>query len=723
MLTKSEESYLLKKLGRQANQLEIDMIDAEWSEHCSYKSSKKFVRSLPSRGKRVVVGPGYDAGVLDIGDDDVITVHIESHNHPSAVEPYGGAATGVGGVIRDIISMGTRPVALLDALRFSSIDKVNKTSKSKWLFRNVVKGIADYGNCIGIPTVGGDIEFDNSFKDYCLVDVAAIGLGKKSQIISNHAEEGDIIVLAGNPTGKDGIRGASFASKLLDNEEDRSAVQIPDPFLEKLLIEATIEATNRKCINATKDLGGGGLSCCLSELSDLVEKGFEVELSSVHTKIDDITPNEIMISESQERMVYIINKKKLSIFNEIFAKYGITYSIIGKVSGKGNLNILYDGKPIASLSCNMMVNAPLARWKSKRPSYLDNLKRKIKLEVLENYNDILLRLLTNPNIGNKSWVYQQYDHEVGLRTVIKPGADASVIRVNDNKFVSIKLDGNSKHCYLDPYQGMLGCLSESCRNVACTGAQPIGILDHLQFGSPENPYIYWTFIKSIKAIIDFCNYMKIPVVGGKVSFYNETMNSPIKPSPVIGTIGLIKDRNHITNNIPKSGNSLFILGQTREELGGSEYFELIEHAEYGIVPKVNLSADKKNRSAVLDMIERGLIDFVHDCSKGGIGTALSELAIFGNIGIDVDLKNIPNTCTRNDFLLFAESHSRFIIGTSNPDRLKKFMKNRKCRFSEIGRTDSTLTLNIHYSGKEVINLPIKELANRYNTMISTMDGT
>jgi phosphoribosylformylglycinamidine synthase len=723
MLTKSEKIYLLKKLGRQANQLEIDMIDAEWSEHCSYKSSKKFVRSLPSRGKRVVIGPGYDAGVLDIGDDDVITVHIESHNHPSAVEPYGGAATGVGGVIRDIISMGTRPIALLDALRFSSIDKVNKTSKSKWLFRNVVKGIADYGNCIGIPTVGGDIEFDNSFKDYCLVDVAAIGLGKKSQIISNHAEDGDIIVLAGNPTGKDGIRGASFASKLLDNQEDRSAVQIPDPFLEKLLIEATIEATKRECINATKDLGGGGLSCCLSELSELVEKGFEIELSSVHTKIDDITPNEIMISESQERMLYIINKKKLSVFKEIFTKYGITYSIIGEVSGKDNLSILYDGKPIASLSCNLMVNAPLARWKSKRPIYLDKLKTKFKLEALANYNNILLRLLANPTIGNKSWVYQQYDHEVGLRTVIKPGANASVIRVNDNKFVSIKLDGNSKHCYLDPYQGMLGCLSESCRNVACTGAQPIGILDHLQFGSPENPYIYWTFIKSIKAIIDFCSYMKIPVVGGKVSFYNETMNSPIKPSPVIGTIGLIKDRTHITNNIPNRGNRLFILGQTREELGGSEYFELIDHAEYGRVPKVNLRTDKKNRSAVLDMIEMDLIDFVHDCSKGGIGTALSELAIFGSIGIDVDLKNIPNTCTRNDFLLFSESHSRFIIGTSNPDRLQKFMKNRNCSFSEIGRTDSTMTLNIHYSGKEVIKLPINELVNRYNTMNITMDGT
>jgi len=722
MLTKSEEIYLLKKLGRQPNVLEIDMIDAEWSEHCSYKSSRKYVKSLPSRGKRVIVGPGYDAGVLDIGDDDVITVHIESHNHPSAVEPYGGAATGVGGVIRDIISMGTRPVALLDALRFSSLDKVNETSKSKWLFRNVVKGIADYGNCIGIPTVGGDIEFDDSFKDYCLVDVAAIGLGKKDQIISNHAEDGDLIVLAGNPTGKDGIRGASFASKLLDDDENRSAVQIPDPFLEKLLIEATIEATKRNCINATKDLGGGGLSCCLSELSHLVEKGFEVELSSVHTKVPDITPNEIMISESQERMMYIINKSKMSIFGEIFTKYGITYSIIGKVCGQDNLKILYDGKPLASLSCSLMVNAPLAKWKSKRPNYLDKLRTKIKLEKMGNYNDILLRLLANPNIGNKNWVYQQYDHEVGLRTVIKPGANASVIRVNDNKFVSIKLDGNSKHCYLDPYQGMLGCLSESCRNVVCTGAQPIGIIDHLQFGSPENPYIYWTFIKSIKAIIDFCKYMKIPVVGGKVSFYNETMNSPIKPSPVIGTIGLIKGQAHITNNIPNVGNKLFILGQTREELGGSEYFELIGRAEYGRVPKVNLKTDKNNRSAVLDLIENGLIDFVHDCSKGGIGTALAELAISGNIGINIDLKKIPNRCRRDDFLLFSETHSRFIIGSSNPDKIKRFMRNRKCTFSEIGQTDSSMTLNIHNSGKEVINLSIIELAQRYNTMNSTMDG-
>ena len=722
MLTRKEETHLQKKLGRRPNLLEIDMIDAEWSEHCSYKSSKKFLRLLPSRGKRVVVGPGYDAGVLDIGDGDVITVHIESHNHPSAVEPYGGAATGVGGVIRDIISMGTRPIALLDALRFSSLNDENKTSKSKWLFKNVVKGIADYGNCIGVPTVAGEVEFDDSFKNYCLVDVAAIGLGKRAQIISNHADEGDEIVLAGNPTGKDGIRGASFASKLLD-DEDRSAVQIPDPFLEKLLIEATIEASKSNCINAIKDLGGGGLSCCLSEMSHLVDKGFEVDLAAVHTKVADMSPNEIMISESQERMVYIINRKKLSRFKEIFNKYGITYSIIGKVHGQDNLNILFEGKSIANISCDLMVNAPLSYRKSKKPGYLNRTKKDIEMPKVKDYNSIMLDLLSNPNIGNKDWVFQQYDHEVGLRSVIKPGANASVIRVNDNKFVSIKLDGNSKHCYLDPYLGTLGCLSESCRNVVCTGAEPIGIIDHLQFGSPENPQIFWTFRKSVEAIIDFCNYMKVPVVGGKVSFYNETMSSPIKPSPVIGTIGLIKDRSNITKCVPTFGDTLFVLGKTYEELGGTEYTDLMGHSKYGNVPKVDLEIDRKNNSAVLALIQQRLIDFVHDCSKGGIGAALAELAISGNVGIAIDLKKIPSDCSRHDYLLFSESHSRFIIGSKQPDRVKKLLRSRRCIFSEIGEVETTKILNFHYSGKEVINLPVYDLACRYNSINHIMDGT
>ena len=722
MLTREEEIYLREKLGRKPNSLEFDMIDAEWSEHCSYKSSRKYIILLPSSGKRVIVGPGYDAGVLDLGDDDVLTVHIESHNHPSAVEPYGGAATGVGGVIRDIISMGTRPIALLNALRFSSLNEANKTSKSKWLFKNVVKGIADYGNCIGIPTVGGDIEFDNSFKDYCLVDVAAIGLGKKDQVISNHANDGDLIVLAGNPTGKDGIRGASFASKLLD-AEDRSAVQIPDPFLEKLLIEATIEAAKSNCINAIKDLGGGGLSCCLSELSQFVNRGFEIELSSVHTKVTGLSPNEIMISESQERMVYIINKQKLSTFDEIFNKYGITYSIIGKVHGQDNLNILFHGKAIANISCNLMVNAPLCNRKSKKPEYLKKIKKKIVLDKIRDHNIILLHMLSNPNIGNKNWVYQQYDHEVGLRTVIKPGANASVIKINDNKFVSIKLDGNSKHCYLDPYHGTLGCLSEACRNVICTGAEPIGIIDHLQFGSPENPQIYWTFKESIEAIIDFCNFMKIPVVGGKVSFYNETMNSPIKPSPIIGTIGLIEDRSHITTNVPVVGDTLFILGQTNEELGGSEYFDSYFHTKYGNVPMVDLETDRRNNLAVLHLIQNGLVDCAHDCSKGGIGTALAELTISSKLGVNVDLKKIPNNCSRCDYLLFSETHSRFIIGTRQPDKVNKILSGRNCVFSEIGKIDRTKILNLRCSGKEIIGLPLDDLNRSYNTMNHIMNGT
>jgi phosphoribosylformylglycinamidine synthase len=720
MLTRQEETYLLKKLGRKPNLLEIDMIDAEWSEHCSYKSSKKYLRLLPSRGKRVVVGPGYDAGVLDIGDDDVITVHIESHNHPSAVEPYGGAATGVGGVIRDIISMGTRPIALLDALRFSSLNGEDNTSKSKWLFKNVVKGIADYGNCIGIPTVGGDIEFDESFRNYCLVDVAAIGLGKRDQIISNHADEDDLIVLAGNGTGKDGIRGASFASKLLD-DEDRSAVQIPDPFLEKLLIEATIEASNSKCINAIKDLGGGGLSCCLSELSHLVEKGFEIELAKIHTKVEDLSPSEIMISESQERMVYVINKNRLSKFQEIFSKYGITYSIIGKVHGQHNLKIHFQGKLIANIPSNLMVNAPLCNRKSLKPDYLKVLKQWMNVDKKIDYNRVLLRLLASPNIGNKRWVYQQFDHEVGLRTVIKPGANASVIRINDNKFISIKLDGNSKHCYLDPYNGTLGCLSEACRNVICTGAIPIGIIDHLQFGSPENPQIYWTFLKSIKAIINFCKYMKIPVVGGKVSFYNETMNSPIKPSPVIGTIGLIKNRSLVTNNVPIIGDSVFILGQSSEEMAGTEYSVLIRHPEYGNVPKVDLKTDKKNNLAILELIQNGLIDFVHDCSNGGIGTAIAELVISGNVGIDIDLDKIPNSCSRHDFLLFSETHSRYIFGTQNTNSVRKLLRRKGCIFSEIGMVDRSRILNFHYSGKDIINLSVNDLNRSYNTINQLMD--
>src|SRR5215217_3188763 len=432
ILTNQELAYLTRKLKRRPNSDETDIIGVEWSEHCSYKSSKKYLRLLPTRGPRVIIGAGQDAAAVDVGDGYVISVHIESHNHPSAIEPYGGAATGVGGVIRDIISIGTRPIAILDALRFGPITDPSLTtsSKSKWLLKNVVSGIGDYGNCIGVPTVGGEVEFDSSFEDYCLVDVASIGIAKKDRIITNSAKINDFIILAGGSTGRDGIHGASFASKTLE-EENRSAIQIPDPFLEKLLLEATIEAAEQGCIKALKDLGGGGLACCLSEESYNLKRGFDVELGAVHTKHKNMIPTELMISESQERMMYITDEQNINTLKAILDKYEIKYSIIGRVRRHQDLVIRYNGKLVARMPSKLIANAPLVLRKSKLPSYIKELRKNpARSNIPNDLNKVLLSMLSNPTIAEKSWIYRQFDHEVGVRTVIKPGSgDASVLKI------------------------------------------------------------------------------------------------------------------------------------------------------------------------------------------------------------------------------------------------------------------------------------------------------
>ena len=713
VLTKKELKYLEQELKRKANEIEKDAVGAQWSEHCSYKSSKKYLQMLPMKGRYVVVGPGYDAGVLDVGDGYVLTVHIESHNHPSAVEPFGGAATGVGGVIRDIMAMGTRPIALLDALRFAPIiDDNHSVAKSKWLFKNVVKGIADYGNCIGVPTVGGEIEFDPSFQDYCLVDVAAIGFGRKEDIITNEAEADDIIVLAGGPTGRDGIRGASFASKTLE-KEDRSAVQIPDPFLEKLLLEATMEAVKQGCLKCIKDLGGGGLSCCLSETSDNLGKGFDIELTKIHTRESQMMPNELMISESQERMLFITDKPKLSILQSILDNYGIKYSIIGTVQEHQDLIVRHSGKVIMQMPSHLVAHAPLADRPAKRPAYIGKLKRVKRPLQPSNLGKVLLSLLANPTIASKRWVYQQYDHEVGIRTVIKPGAgDATVMRLDNGKFVAVKLDGNSKHCYLDPYQGTLGVLSEGFRNIVCTGAEPIGVVDHLQFASPEDPEIYWTFIQTVNAIISYCRFMQIPVVGGKVSFYNETAKGPIKPSPVIGTLGLVESESSLTQMAFSANESIFIVGHTQPEMGGSEYYEYFHRITGGTVPQVDLKVDRQNRAAILNLIRTGLVSCAHDCSKGGIAVALAEMAIAGSIGFKVQLDSIPNSCKQIDELLFSETQSRYIIATKDPENVHKVLSAKGVRFAEFGKTIPT---NIEFiKGKrDMIRLSLKQLQSNF----------
>ena len=784
ILTNHELAYLTRKLKRRPNSVETDIVGVEWSEHCSYKSSKKYLRLLPTRGPRVLIGAGQDAAALDVGDGYVISVHIESHNHPSAIEPYGGAATGVGGVIRDIISIGTRPIAILDALRFGPIKdpKLTTGSKSKWLLKNVVSGIGDYGNCIGVPTVGGEVEFDSSFEDYCLVDVASIGIAKKEHIIANKADTDDLIILAGGSTGRDGIHGASFASAVLEDEDNRSAVQIPDPFLEKLLLEATMEAVEHGCIKAMKDLGGGGLACCLSETADSLGRRFEIELDKVPTKHQDMSAAEIMISESQERMLYLTDQSKLRKLLSIFDKYEIRHAIIGTVKDGSTVEIRFRGEVVASLPSNVFAHAPLLDRATKRPRYLDKLDKKNKQEKNNNnkytsssssskdknisssvdtdkdtndvycldlpkdipdINEILIRLMSNPTISNKRWIYSQYDHEVGLRTVLKPGcADASVLRIENGKFISVKLDGNSKHCYLNPYNGTMGCLSESCRNIICTGAEPIGIVDHLQFASPEDPEVFWTFVQTINAIKDYCKFMNIPVVGGKVSFYNETNKGPIKPSPVIGSIGIIEKESWITESSLRDGDSIFIIGFTYDEMGGSEYYEYFHNVAQGVVPEVNLAHDKLNANAILHLIKNNVAARVHDCSKGGVAIALAEMAIQGDIGITIDLNRIPNSCSRLDHLLFSESHSRFIFGTNRPMEVTRMLaKFNELYIAEIGKADKrsknvifknantdAVTQSLDSSsapageGMVVVDIPLEKLAKTTIVIEKIMNG-
>ena len=682
-LTVQESEYFSKKIGRIPNNIERQIVAAEWSEHCSYKSSKKHLKILPTTGRSVINEKGFDLGVLDVGNGYVVTVHIESHNHPSAVEPYGGAATGVGGVIRDILSTGTRPIAIFDGLRFGNIENDNN---AKWLFKNAVSGIADYGNCLGIPTIGGEVEFDQCYKDYALVDVAAIGFGKKNKLIKNHASNGDLVVLIGGSTGRDGIGGSQFASDSLENE-NRSAIQIPDPFIEKLIIEAILEARNEKCINAMKDLGGGGLSCAISETAESLDIGIELDVDNVHTREDGLLPHEIMISESQERMLVITNKRKLPKLKQICTKFRISCSIIGHVTNDKMMHVKKGQKTLALLPANFVARAPLLDRKKTKPKYLREIKFEMEIKKAMNYSEIILKLLSSPNIASKHWVFQQYDHEVGIRTVVKPGFDASVLRLDNGKFLSTKIDGNPKHCYIDPRQGAIGCFEEACRNVICTGANPIGMVDHLQFGNPENPEVFWTFMESIEGLADFAKFLRVPCVGGKVSFYNETKLGPIKPTPLIGVLGII-DSIPLTITPPNHGDYLVIIGKTKDELGGSEYYEYIHKFIGGHCPTVNFKDSKINMLTVLSLIKNKLVKSVHDCSKGGAAIAISELSIFGNIGCDI---NIEKLLYKNDIsiekLLFSESHSRYllVIDKKNIGQVKQFLLKKKTSFAILGK--------------------------------------
>ena len=715
-LESHELEDLKTKIGRDPTSTELQIVAAEWSEHCSYKSSKKHLKMLPMDGPLVINEKGYDSGVLDVGDGYVVTAHIESHNHPSAVEPYGGAATGVGGVIRDILSAGTRPIALLDGLRFGDIEK---DQHAKWLFKNAVTGIADYGNCLGIPTIGGEVEFDECYKNYAMVDVAAIGFGKKENLIKNHAKKGDLVVLLGGATGRDGIGGSQFASDSLETE-DRSAVQIPDPFIEKLIIEAILEARNDQLIHAMKDLGGGGLSCAVSETADALDIGIEMDVDKVHTRESDMHSDEIMISESQERMLIVTDSEKLIKLQKICEKFRIECSVIGHVTFDNKMHVKKGDTSIANISTDVVANATLLDLPSSKPIYLQNIESPKQFPQLSDYSETLMKLLGSPNIASKIWVYGQYDHEVGIRTVTKPGYDASVLRLDNGKFLSIKIDGNPKQCYINPREGAIGCFEEACRNVVCTGAKPIGMLDHLQFGNPNDPEIFWTFLESLKGLTDFAKDFEIPCVGGKVSLYNETSDGPIKPTPVIGVIGLI-DKKPLKIQKINSGDSLIMIGDTKDELGGSEYSEYIHKFIGGKCPAVDFSESKKNMNSVLDIIENELIKSAHDCSKGGLTIAISELCMINQIGCNVSLEKIPGEKLDSDKILFSESHSRYLVTFENKnlEKLEEVLKKHNVSYSLIGEfTGDSILFSSDF--KPIIDLSVDKAQKTWFNSLKEM---
>lgn len=721
-LTVEEIRYAVKRLGREPNEVEWAMLEAQWSEHCSYKSSKPLLRLLPSKGPRVIVGPGSDAGVVDVGNGWVVTLHIESHNHPSAIDPYGGAATGVGGVVRDILSLGTRPIALLDPLRFGSIE----SSHSRWLFDNVVHGIGAYGNCIGVPTVGGEVEFDSSFERNCLVDVVCLGLGRRDKLVLGRASHpGDVVYVVGGSTGRDGIQGASFASRTLTEKSDseRSAVQVPDPFTKKLIIEAVLEAVDAGIVRGMKDLGGGGLTCGLSEMASKAGVGMEINLDNVRIREPGMHPSEIMISESQERMLVVVQPKNEEKLARILDKWELSYSRIGHLTKDGILRIRHRSQVVAEAPAKFVAEAPLSPRASKKPSYIDELADAPESPIPEDLNVTLLALLGSPNICSRTWIYRQYDFEVGLRTIIKPGqADSAVLRLPNSRTLAITTDGNSRQAYLDPYWGTIGILSEAFSNLVATGAEPIAIVDHLQYGDPGNPEVFWTFKEAIRAIRDYLKATRVPCVGGKVSFYNEDAETKtaIKPSPVIAALGL---RNpgapKVGSALAKEGDDLLIVGTTFPELGGSEYYESVQGLVGGRVPKVNLKPERQLLRTLSRIVGGGLVEAAHDISRGGLAVSLAEMAIQGQKGITVNLDNVPSKTANIAQLLFSESKPRFILESRprNTPRILRRLKVARIDAAKIGRVQGS-KIELEFRAEPLISIPMSAATEAWSKTLS-----
>jgi len=728
-LTESEIKWIKETLNRDPSITEIGMFDVMHSEHCSYKSSRPKLKLFEDAEKNydyVLAGPGEDAGVIDIGNGYALAFRIESHNHPSAIEPYHGAATGIGGIIRDVLCMGARPIALLDPLRFGPL---KGNPHSQWLFKYVVKGIADYGNCTGIPTIGGEVEFDESFESNCLVNVACIGLGTIEDF--KHAPSraynpGDYVILMGGSTGRDGIHGVTFASRTLTemSEADRPAVQIGDPFTKKMIIEATLEAVKTGYVRGLKDLGGGGLSCALSELTGDGGTGGDIDMSKIFTREPGMNSFEVMLSESQERMAFIVKPEGLEEILKIFRKFEMAHAVIGRTDDSKVLKIHEGNNLVVNLPATALSDSPTIDREEKRPAYLDDLIAQKTPESSMSLEDIIYKLIASENICNKEWIYRQYDHEVGVRSVVKCGeGDAGVLRIiGTNKFIAASVGVNSKHCFLDPYNGAKGGLVEVCGNVIANGAEPRAMVNCCNFGNPEKPESFWFFSKAVEGMNDFCRALRIPIVGGNVSFYNEdeVSNTAIKPTPVIMIVGIIEGKeNIITLPFKNAGNDILLIGETKPELGGSEYHSVIYDLEGGKPPKVDEKKIKNIWLFIHELYANKFVKANHDVNKGGFIITIAEMCFNNKLGADLDLSNCFNENLRDDEILFSESVGRFVIETEtqNYDKIMELAQKFDIKINKIGILIHEPEINIKGLKMTDFKLDSRKMKNLYDSTI------
>ncbi|MFI5395142.1 MAG: phosphoribosylformylglycinamidine synthase subunit PurL [Candidatus Binatia bacterium] len=663
-LTADEYARIGRTLGRAPNFVELGVLSVMWSEHCSYKSSRLLLKNLPTQGPRVLQGPGENAGAIDIGSGLAVVFKMESHNHPSFVEPYQGAATGVGGILRDIFTMGARPIANLNSLRFGSFEH----PRTRYLVNGVVAGIGGYGNCVGVPTVGGDVYFDAGYNENILVNAFTLGIARAEKIFrACAAGVGNPVIYVGSKTGRDGIHGASLlASAEFSGGEDekRPTVQVGDPFTEKLLIEACLELMEQDAIVAIQDMGAAGLTSSSVEMAARGRMGIVIDLDQVPLR-EKMTPYEILLSESQERMLIVARAGREEVVRRVFAKWDLDVSVIGKVTDDELLRVLFEGEQVAQLPIELLTDAAPAYERPAAPPPDFNARQELNLDGLAlpgDYNKILLALLDSPNIASKAWVYRQYDYLVRGNTMVAPGSDAAVLRIKGtHKAVALSVDCNSRYCSLDPYVGAMIAVVESARNVVCAGAAPLGITDCLNFGNPEKPVIMWQFAESVRGIRDACLAIGVPVVSGNVSFYNETDGRAIPPTPTIAMVGLLEDMDrHTTQWFKAEGDSIVLLGRTREELGGSEYLALTQGAARGAPPWIDLAVEKQVQHVCAAAIAEGLVRSAHDVSDGGLAVALAECCISAPEhprGAVIDLQGD----IRPDALLFGESQSRIIV--------------------------------------------------------------